>query len=305
MGMDSRQLQDETMAFSVDALSEPTVSPEEAVSSLRELRETLGQVSELASEEDVTVQSFLDTLGSISATISGIALEPSLLPRRLGSVEDARMNDEGELILTTPDGGIKTVDLTSFDNRDLLVTVLGDLLEKLRELADRLHDLPEIIVDEPDIESTVVDEPIVLEPPVIEAVVEPEVIEEPLSTPEELVKPVEKPPISIKPELVASPDEMISQVQHDLDEYEPTLVSQTDEDPNVTPTVLSTSVPKRSRDQVLRERSEASQRLSEIRLLREAKFNRLRIGANEPRIQEKTGVLASLKKLLSRRSRKR
>jgi hypothetical protein len=293
------------MAFSVDALSEPTVSPEEAVSSLRELRETLGQVSELASEEDVTVQSFLDTLGSISVTISGIALEPSLLPRRLGSVEDARMNDEGELILTTPDGGIKTVDLTSFDNRDLLVTVLGDLLEKLRELADRLHDLPEIIVDEPDIESTVVDEPIVLEPPVIEAVVEPEVIEEPLSTPEELVKPVEKPPVSIKPELVASPDEMISQVQHDLDEYEPTLVSQTDEDPNVTPTVLSTSVPRRSRDQVLRERSEASQRLSEIRLLREAKFNRLRIGANEPRIQEKTGVLASLKKLLSRRSRKR
>jgi hypothetical protein len=293
------------MAFSVDALSELTVSPEEAVSSLRELRETLGQVSELASEEDVTVQSFLDTLGSISVTISGIALEPSLLPRRLGSVEDARMNDEGELILTTPDGGIKTVDLTSFDNRDLLVTVLGDLLEKLRELADRLHDLPEIIVDEPDIESTVVDEPIVLEPPVIEAVVEPEVIEEPLSTPEELVKPVEKPPVSIKPELGASPDEMISQVQHDLDEYEPTLVSQTDEDPNVTPTVLSTSVPRRSRDQVLRERSEASQRLSEIRLLREAKFNRLRIGANEPRIQEKTGVLASLKKLLSRRSRKR
>jgi hypothetical protein len=293
------------MAFSVDALSEPTVSPEEAVSSLRELRETLGQVSELASAEDVTVQSFLDTLGSISVTISGIALEPSLLPKRLGSVEDARMNDEGELILTTPDGGIKTVNLTSFDNRDLLVTVLGDLLEKLRELADRLHDLPEIIVDEPDIESTVVDEPIVLEPPVIEAVVEPEVIEEPLSTPEELVKPVEKPPVSIKPELGASPDEMISQVQHDLDEYEPTLVSQTDEDPNVTPTVLSTSVPRRSRDQVLRERSEASQRLSEIRLLREAKFNRLRIGANEPRIQEKTGVLASLKKLLSRRSRKR
>jgi hypothetical protein len=293
------------MAFSVDALSEPTVSPEEAVSSLRELRETLGQVSELASEEDVTVQSFLDTLGSISVTISGIALEPSLLPKRLGSVEDARMNDEGELILTTPDGGIKTVNLTSFDNRDLLVTVLGDLLEKLRELAERLHDLPEIIVDEPDIESTVVDEPIVLEPPVIEAVVEPEVIEEPLSTPEELVKPVEKPPVSIKPELGASPDEMISQVQHDLDEYEPTLVSQTDEDPNVTPTVLSTSVPRRSRDQVLRERSEASQRLSEIRLLREAKFNRLRIGANEPRIQEKTGVLASLKKLLSRRSRKR
>jgi hypothetical protein len=305
MGIDSRQLENETMAFSVDASSEPTVSPEEAVSSLRELRETLGQVSDLASEEDVTVQSILETLGSISVTISGIALEPSLLPRRLGSVEDARMNDEGALILTTPDGGIKTVDLTSFDNRDLLVTVLGDLLEKMRELADRLHDLPEIIVDEPDIESTVVDEPIILEPPMIEAVAEPEAMEKPLSTPEEIVKPVEKPPVSIKPELVTSPDEMISPAHQDLAEYEPSLVSQTDEDPNFTPTVLSNSAPGRSRAQVLRERSEASQRVSEIRLLREARLNRMSLGVEEPRVQEKTGVFASLKKLLSRKSRKR
>jgi hypothetical protein len=293
------------MAFSVDASSEPTVSPEKAVSSLRELRETLGRVSDLASEEDVTVESFLETLGSISVTISRIPLEPSLLPKRLGSVEEARMNDEGALILTTPDGGIKTIDLTSFDNRDLLVTVLGDLLEKLRELADRTHDLPEIIVAEPDIESTVVDEPLILEPPVIEAVAEPEAMETPLSTPEEIDMPVKEPPTPIEPEPVGQPVETISPIPHDLVEHEPTLVPQTDEEPTVTPTVLSTSVPRRSREQVLRERSEASQRLSEIRLLREAPVNRLRIGSNEPRIQEKTGVLASLKKLLSRRSRKR
>ena len=86
VGTDSGQLWNETMAFSLDASSEPAASPEEAVSSLREFRETLERFTGLASEEDVTVESFLETLGSISVTISRIPLEPSLLPRRLGSV---------------------------------------------------------------------------------------------------------------------------------------------------------------------------------------------------------------------------
>ena len=305
MGTDSRQLENETMAFSVDASSGSAVSPEEAVSSLRELRESLGQVSGLASEEDVAVESFLETLGSISMTISRIPLEPSLLPGRLGSVEEARINDEGALILTTPDGGIETIDLTSFDNRDLLVTVLGDLLEKMRGLADGTHELPEIIVDEPDIENTVVEEPIILEPPVIEAVVEPEVMEESLSVPEEVDMPVEEPPVSIEPEPVDPPVEMISPAHPDPVEYEPIPVPQIDEEPTFTPTVLPNTILRRSRDQALRQRSEASRRISEMRRLREAEVNRMRSGAKEPWIHEKTGVFASLKKLLSRRSRKR
>lgn len=305
MGTDSRQLENETMAFSVDASSGSAVSPEEAVSSLRELRESLGQVSGLASEEDVAVESFLETLGSISMTISRIPLEPSLLPGRLGSVEEARINDEGALILTTPDGGIETIDLTSFDNRDLLVTVLGDLLEKMRGLADGTHELPEIIVDEPDIENTVVEEPIILEPPVIEAVVEPEVMEESLSVPEEIDMPVEEPPVSIEPEPVDPPVEMISPAHPDPVEYEPIPVPQIDEEPTFTPTVLPNTILRRSRDQALRQRSEASRRISEMRRLREAEVNRMRSGAKEPWIHEKIGVFASLKKLLSRRSRKR
>jgi hypothetical protein len=293
------------MAFSVDASSEPTVSPEKAVSSIRELRETLGRVSDLALEEDVTVESFVEALGCISVTISRIPLEASLLPKWLGPVEASRMNDEGALILTTPDGGLKTVDLTSFDNRDLLVTVLGDLLEKLRGLVDGAHDLPEISVDEPEIEGIVVDVPLILEPQVIDAVVEPEVIEEVLSTPEGIDIPVKEPPIFTEPELGDPPIEMISPVPHDPVEYEPTLVPQTDEQPIFTPTVLSTPVPRRSMDHVQHQWSEASRRISELRRLTEAQVKRMRSGAKEPRVQEKPGVFASLKKLLSRRSRKR
>jgi len=290
-----RQLEDETMAFSVDASSESVASPDEAVSSLRELQEALGRVSDLASEEDVTVESFLETLGSISVTISRIPLEPSLLPKRLGSVEDARINDKGALILTTPDGGIETVDLTSFDNRDLLVTVLGDLLEKLRGLADGTHDLPEILVDEP----------IILEPLVIEEVAEPEAMEESLSSSEEIEMPVEAPPISIAPEPVDPPVEVISPASHGPVEYEPSPVPQKVEAPIFTPTILSNSVLRRFRDKVIRQRSEASRRVSEIRRLREAQVHRMRSGAKEPWIREERGFFASLKKLLSRRSRKR
>ena len=305
VGTDSRQLEDETTAFSVDASSDPAASPEEAVSSLRELRETLEWVSDLASEEVVTVESFLETLGRLSVTISRIALEPSLLPKRLGSVEEARMNDEGALILTTPDGGIETIDLTSFDNRDLLVTVLGDLLEKLRGLADGTHDLPEIIVHEPDIEGAVVDEPIILEPPVIEEVVEPEPTEISLTTPEEIDMPVEEPPTSLEPEPSDPPVETISLAQHSPVEYEPSPVPPVVEEPIFTPTVLPNSVLRRFRDKALRQRNEASRRISEIRRLREAQVQRMRSGAQEPWIQEETGVFASLKKLLSRRWGKR
>ncbi|MCW3990475.1 MAG: hypothetical protein NWE88_10410 [Candidatus Bathyarchaeota archaeon] len=305
MGTDSRQLEDETMAFSVDASSEPAASPEEAVSSLRELQEALGRVSGLASEEDMTVESFLETLGRLSVTISQIPLEPSLLPKRLGSVEEARMNDGGALILTTPDGGIETIDLTSFDNRDLLVTVLGDLLEKLRGLADGTHDLPEIIVDEPDIERAVVEESIILEPPMIEEVAEPEAMEMFLSTPKEIDMPVEEPPASIEPEPVDPPVETISPAPHSPVEYEPSPVPQIVEEPIFTPTVLPNSVLRRFRDKALRQRNEASRRISEIRWLREAQVHRMRSGVQEPWIQEETGVFVSMKKLLSRRSGKR
>jgi len=304
VGTDSRQLEDETMAFSVDASSEPVASPEEAVSSLRELREALGRVSGLASEEDVTVESFLETLGSLSVTISRITLEPSLLPKRLGSVEEARMNDEGALIITTPDGGMETIDLTSIDNRDLLVTVLGDLLEKLRGLADGTHDLPEIIVYEPDIEGAVVDEPIILDPPVIEEVAEPEPMQMFPST-AEIDMPVEEPPVTIEPEPADPPVEMISPAPHIPVEYEPSPVPQIVEEAIFTPTVLPKSVLRRFRDKALWQRNEASRRISEIRRLREAQVHRMRSGAQEPWIQEETGVFASLKKLLSRRWGKR
>ena len=292
------------MAFSVDASSEQVVSSEEAVSSLRELREALGRVSDLASEEDVTVESFLETLGSIPVTISRLPLEPSLLLDQLGPVEDARINAEGVLILTSPDGGIETVDLTSFENRDLLVSVLEDLVEKLRRVANETQVLPEVPGVEPDVEMTVIDMPVIEEPQEIGEVAEPEFTEELTPPADEIDEPAEE-RLFVEPEPMEPPIEAFSPPPPDPVEHGPYPVPQEFEEPIFTPNFQSNSVLRRFRDQVLRQRREASRSIFEIRRLREAQVQRMRTGARVPWIREETGFLASLKKLLSRKSGKR
>jgi hypothetical protein len=140
---------------------------------------------------------------------------------------------------------------------------------------------------------------------VIEEVVEPEVTERVLFTPEEIDMPVEEPPVSLEPEAVDLPVEKISSAQHDPIEYEPSEVPPIIEEPIFTSSVLSDSVLGRFRTRVQRQRSEASRRISEIRRLRVAQVHSMRSGAIGPWIQEGTGLLNSLKKLLSRMSGKK
>jgi hypothetical protein len=303
-GTNMSQLDDVTMAYSLDASSEPAASLEEVVSVLKELREALEHDYNLASEENSTVDAFLETLQIMSLPISRITIDPSLLPDWLGPIEDARINAEGVLIVTSSDGGIETVNLTSFDNRDLLVSILGELMEKLKGIADGTQVLPELPGDEPDTEIAVIDEAVIEEPQEIVEVSEPEPPEE-LSPPAaEIDEPTEE-LFFVEPEPLEPPIEAFSPPPPEPVEYEPPPVSQEVEEPILVPYVQSNSVLRRFRNKVLRQRGEDSRSISEIRRLREAQVQRMRTGANEPWIQEETGVLASLKKLLSRKSGKR
>jgi hypothetical protein len=130
-------------------------------------------------------------------------------------------------------------------------------------------------------------------------------MEEALPTPEEVDISVEEPPVSIAPDPVGPPIEMISPAPHGPVDYEPPTVAMIVEAPLFTPTVPSNHALRRFRDKVIRQRSEASRRVSEIRRLREAQVHRMRGGATEPWIKDERGFFASLKKLLSRRSGKR
>jgi hypothetical protein len=308
MGANLRHLDEETMAYSLDDATERAASPEKAVSALRELGEALERACNLASEENSTVDAFLETLQRIPVPISRISIDPSLLPDRFGHIEDARINAEGVLIIPTPDGGMETVDLTSFDNRDLLISVLGDLVEKLKGVANGIQVLPDACADvlgvEPTAQIALIETPILEESQESDEVVEPESPEQ-LSLPsKEIGEPAEL-RLFVEPEPVEPPVEHISPSHPDPVEYEPYSSPEEIVDPLFNPNVQSGSVLRQFRDQVLRQRREASQRTSRIRRHREAQVMRMRAGAREPWIWEETGVLASLKRLLSRKTGKR
>ena len=301
MGTNSRHLEDEALVYNLDASSEPAVSPEAVISSLREIREALELASNITSEENSIVESFLETLRCMAVSISRISIDPSLLPGMFGPVEDARINAEGNLIITSPEGKIETVDLTRFDNRDLLVSILGDLVEKLKAVANRTQVLPEIPADEPDVEIAIINTPVIEEPPEIEEITEP-VSPEELVTPFEEIDEPEEEQLSLEPEPVEPHVEEFSSSLPEPIEEEPSTIPRATEKAIPTPVVLTDSALRRFRAQVRQQNGEALRSISEIRKLRKAQIDKMRMGAQEPWIQEE-GILASLKKLLSRKAK--
>ena len=110
-------------------------SPEEVLESLKRLREDVGQISELSSEEGNLVRTFsLAFLKLMEPLAKNIPVNVEVLPRRLGRVERANIIPNGQLVLLHQNGRMESVDLLEVWNRDLLVTVVSDVLPKFKEL---------------------------------------------------------------------------------------------------------------------------------------------------------------------------
>lgn len=110
-------------------------SPEEVLESLKRLREDVGQISELSAEEENLVRTFsLAFLKLMEPLAKNIPVDVEVLPRRLGRVERANIIPNGQLVLLHQNGRMESVDLVEVGNRDLLVTVVSDVLPKFKEL---------------------------------------------------------------------------------------------------------------------------------------------------------------------------
>lgn len=110
-------------------------SPEEVVESLKRLREDVGQISELSSEEGNLVRTFsLAFLKLMDPLAKNIPVDVDVLPRRLGRVERANIIPNGQLVLLHQNGRMESIDLVEVGNRDLLITVVSDVLPKFKEL---------------------------------------------------------------------------------------------------------------------------------------------------------------------------
>jgi hypothetical protein len=110
-------------------------SPEEVIGTLRRLREDVGQISELSSEEENIVAAFaLAFLKLMEPLTKALPVDTSILPRELGVVEKANVVPRGDLVILHSDGRMESLDLTYKDNRDLLITTVSDVMPRFNSL---------------------------------------------------------------------------------------------------------------------------------------------------------------------------
>ena len=110
-------------------------SPDAVVETLRRLREDVGQISELSSEEGSIVAAFsLAVLKLMEPLTKALPVDAGVLPPELGAVEKANVLPKGDLVVLHRDGRMESVDLTDAENRDLLVTVMSDAMPRFNAL---------------------------------------------------------------------------------------------------------------------------------------------------------------------------
>ena len=109
--------------------------PEEVIGTLRRLREDVGQISELGSEEGNIVDAFSFAFLKIMETLAKtLPVDVSILPREMGAIDRANVVPEAELVALYRDGRMESFDLKEPENRDLLVDVVSNVTPKFNTL---------------------------------------------------------------------------------------------------------------------------------------------------------------------------
>ena len=225
------QLEQEAIAFSHDSSPEPIPSIDEILSDLSELRGDISHLSNLKSKEDRAVEGLFQALMKLTQLLKWATVETSVLSVELGEVESAKVTPEGALIYCRIDGEIGTLDLSNFDNRDVLVEVVRDLAPKLREIMENPPKVEEPVVEEPEPEP-VEEEPVLEEPAMEELDVVEEAkelitesaIEEPVAEEEPEEQIIEEPsePSTLEPPLIEEAVEEKPPVQKEEPELQKT-----------------------------------------------------------------------------------
>jgi hypothetical protein len=105
---------------------------------LKELKEDVGQISELGTEEGNIVDSFLKAFFQFMKPLAKtVPVETSVLPKEFGNVERANVLPSGELVVLLGDERMQSIDLKKVENRDLLVVVINDVMPKFNSLISK------------------------------------------------------------------------------------------------------------------------------------------------------------------------
>ncbi len=307
----SESLDREAISFSYDSSPEPIPSVDEILSGLSELRGDITYLSDLKSEEDKAVEDLFQALMKLTQLLQWATVETSVLPVELGEVESAKVTPEGKLIYCRVDGEIGTLDLSDYDNRDVLVDVVRDLAPKLREIMENPPEVEESVVEEPEPEpeprpepepepepEPVLEELAVEELDVVEAeepVTEP-AVEEPVAEEEPVEQVIEEPsePPTPEPPLIEEAVEEKPPVPKE--ELEPQMMEPKDRKVELLWAVLR----GRRVDSLKEIRDYRARREEEDRRVMEA----LRKGKGHGLVEDRS-FFERLKDVFSRRRRKR
>ena len=111
------------------------ISIQELVESLKSTADDIGQISELSSEEKILVSQFFLSLFKLMQPLTpSIAVNHLALPSQVGDVVQAHIDPTGHLLLQFEDNHAELQDLSEEKNRDLMMTVIEDVVPKFKNL---------------------------------------------------------------------------------------------------------------------------------------------------------------------------
>ena len=113
----------------------PHVSIQDLVDSLKSVQDDIGQISEMTSEEELlTTEFFASLLRLMGPLTPSIQVSTSILPEEMGTVEQASLDETGQLTLLYEDGRMELKNLSEQRHRDLMITVIEDVMPKFKQL---------------------------------------------------------------------------------------------------------------------------------------------------------------------------
>jgi hypothetical protein len=130
---------EETVQFRVKEQSRQTkqaqVTLQELLDALKSAQDDIGQISESTSEEETLVAEFFASLFKLMQPFARtMPVSTTSLPEELGDVVRAHIDPTGHLMILYRDGEMELKDLSEEKNRDLMISVLEDIMPKFTRL---------------------------------------------------------------------------------------------------------------------------------------------------------------------------
>lgn len=110
---------------------------EDLLETLRSAQDDIGQIVELTSEEETLVGELFESLLKLmQPNATTLPVSTSVLPHEIGDAAQATIDPSGQLLILRSDGEMVLRNLQAEENRDLMISVLEDVLPKLKQLFD-------------------------------------------------------------------------------------------------------------------------------------------------------------------------